>query len=218
MLGTSIPVLMDFAKSQSMDPLLVGMIWTFAAGGKLFAYQSAVLIVGMSYGYFNSRDLFRLGVMLTLVECVLVLLVVTFYWPLIGFRCHAVDNPMRGRCGWRVPVCDPVGGAIERGDPRPGHRLRGRRRVPGRQGSSGPLHPQGRQKRTRDFLDSRWSAVNRRSARGEIRRPAVRRRGISHRRDELSPVAAGVTPRTHPGRRRRLRLGQTQHQGARRRP
>src|SRR5688572_23554517 len=63
MLGTSIPVLMGFAKTQGLDPLLIGMIWTFAAGGKLFAYQSAVLIVGMSYGYFNSRDLFRLGVM-----------------------------------------------------------------------------------------------------------------------------------------------------------
>ena len=86
MLGTSIPVLMGFAKSQGMDPLLIGMIWTFAAGGKLFAYQSAVLIVGMSYGYFNSRDLLRIGIMLTLVECVLVLLVVTFYWPLIGLR------------------------------------------------------------------------------------------------------------------------------------
>src|SRR5438034_11780377 len=67
MLGTSIPVLMNFAKSHGLDPLLIGMIWTFGAGGKLFAYQSGVLIVGMSYGYFGSRDLFRLGFLLTLV-------------------------------------------------------------------------------------------------------------------------------------------------------
>ena len=86
MLGTSIPVLMNFAKSHGMDPLLIGMIWTFGAGGKLFAYQSAVLIVGMSYGYFNSRDLFRLGLLLTLVQCVVLLLIVVFYWPLIGLR------------------------------------------------------------------------------------------------------------------------------------
>ena len=86
MLGTSIPVLMNFAKSHGMDPLLIGMIWTFGAGGKLFAYQSGVLIVGMSYGYFNSRDLFRLGLLLTLVQCVLLLLLVFFYWPLIGVR------------------------------------------------------------------------------------------------------------------------------------
>jgi hypothetical protein len=46
MLGTSMPLVMEFAKSHDMNPLLLGMIWTFAAGGKLFAYQSGVLIVG----------------------------------------------------------------------------------------------------------------------------------------------------------------------------
>ena len=86
MLATSIPVLMTFARSQGLDPLQVGMIWTFAAGGKLFAYQSGVLIVGMSYGYFSSRDLLRLGLLLTLVESVVLLLLVFFYWPLIGIR------------------------------------------------------------------------------------------------------------------------------------
>ena len=86
MLGTSIPVLMNFAKSHGMDPLLIGMIWTFAASGKLFAYQSGVLIVGMSYGYFGSRDLFRLGALLTVAQCVLLLALVFFYWPLIGIR------------------------------------------------------------------------------------------------------------------------------------
>ena len=86
MLGTSIPVLMQFAKEHAMNPLLVGMIWTFGAGGKLFAYQSGVLIVGMSYGYFSSRDLLRMGLLLTLVQCVLLLLVVFLYWPIIGIR------------------------------------------------------------------------------------------------------------------------------------
>jgi hypothetical protein len=62
MLGTSIPLVMEFAKSHDMHPLPLGMIWTFAAGGKLFAYQSGVLIVGYSYGYF------------------------AFYWPLIGLK------------------------------------------------------------------------------------------------------------------------------------
>ena len=40
MLGTSMPLVMEFAKSHDINPLLLGMIWTFAAGGKLFAYQS----------------------------------------------------------------------------------------------------------------------------------------------------------------------------------
>ena len=68
MLGTSIPLVMEFAKSHDMHPLLLGMIWTFAAGGKLFAYQSGVLIVGYSYGYFAARDLVDMGAWLTIVE------------------------------------------------------------------------------------------------------------------------------------------------------
>lgn len=86
MLATSIPVLMNFAKSHGLEPLLIGMIWTFGASGKLFAYQSGVLIVGMSYGYFGSRDLLRLGLLLTIVQGALLLLLVLFYWPLIGIR------------------------------------------------------------------------------------------------------------------------------------
>lgn len=84
MLGTSIPLLMNFAKSHGLNPLMLGMIWTFAAGGKLFAYQSGVLIVGYSYGYFTARDLLRIGWWLTVVEFVILLLLVQFYWPLLG--------------------------------------------------------------------------------------------------------------------------------------
>jgi hypothetical protein len=43
-------------------------LWNFAAGGKLFAYQSGVLIVGYSYGYFAARDLMIMGAWLTIVE------------------------------------------------------------------------------------------------------------------------------------------------------
>ena len=86
MLGTSIPLLMEFAKSHDMHPLLLGMIWTFSAGGKLFAYQSGVLIVGYSHGYFAARDLVRMGACLTVVEFLALLLLVPFYWPLIGLK------------------------------------------------------------------------------------------------------------------------------------
>ena len=84
MLGTSIPLLMSFAKAHGLDPLAVGMIWTFAAGGKIFAYQSTVLVVGYSYGYFRGKDLVRIGLWLTAVESLLLLLLVPFFWPLIG--------------------------------------------------------------------------------------------------------------------------------------
>jgi solute carrier family 13 (sodium-dependent dicarboxylate transporter), member 2/3/5 len=86
MLGTSIPLVMEFAKTHGLNPLQLGMIWTFAAGGKLFAYQSGVLIVGYSYGYFAARDLLRIGAWLTVVEFLVLLVLVPFYWPLIGLK------------------------------------------------------------------------------------------------------------------------------------
>lgn len=84
MLGTSMPLLMNFAKTHGLDPLALGMIWTFASGGKIFVYQSAVVIVGYSYGYFDGRDMLRIGICLTIVESIILLLLVPFYWPLIG--------------------------------------------------------------------------------------------------------------------------------------
>lgn len=86
MLGTSIPLVMDYAKSHGLNPLQLGLIWSFAAGGKLFAYQSGVLIVGYSYGYFEARDLVKIGFWLTLVEFAVLMILVPFYWPLIGIH------------------------------------------------------------------------------------------------------------------------------------
>lgn len=86
MLATSIPLVLEYAKTHGLDPLQLGLIWTFAAGGKLFAYQSAVLVVGYSYGYFEARDLMKMGAWMTLIEFVILMLLVPFYWPLIGLR------------------------------------------------------------------------------------------------------------------------------------
>ena len=45
-----------------------------------------MLIVGYSYGYFQSRDLLRIGAWLTIVEAIILIPLVPFYWPLIGIR------------------------------------------------------------------------------------------------------------------------------------
>jgi len=84
LLATSIPVLMNFARTEGHDPLALGMIWTFGAGGKLFVYQSAVLVVGYSYGYFTARDMLKIGGVLTVVESLILLFLVPLYWPLLG--------------------------------------------------------------------------------------------------------------------------------------
>ena len=86
MLATSIPLVVKYAMTHGFNPLQLGLIWTFAAGGKLFAYQSGVLLLGYSYGYFEARDLVKLGAWLTLLEFLVLMLLVPFYWPLLGIH------------------------------------------------------------------------------------------------------------------------------------
>jgi di/tricarboxylate transporter len=86
MLAASLPALLRFASSHGLSPLQLGLIWTFAAGGKIFVYQSGVMVMGYSYGYFQARDLFRVGLLLTILESLLLPVLVPFYWPLIGIR------------------------------------------------------------------------------------------------------------------------------------
>lgn len=84
MLVTSLPLLLEYANDNDMDPRWIGMIWSFSSGGKLFAYESAVLVLGYSYGFFRHTDLIKLGGLLAIVEFVALALCVVFYWPMLG--------------------------------------------------------------------------------------------------------------------------------------
>jgi len=84
MLASSLPILMEFSVANGLDPLWIGLVWTFAAGGKIFVYQTAVLVVGYSYGYFRHVDLIKMGIAITLVEFVNVIIVAGLWWPIIG--------------------------------------------------------------------------------------------------------------------------------------
>jgi di/tricarboxylate transporter len=84
MLSTSMPAVIQFAVANNLNPVASGMVWTFAASAQVFVYQSAVLILGYSYGYFEPKDLVKIGGTLAIVEFAILLLIVTFYWPLLG--------------------------------------------------------------------------------------------------------------------------------------
>jgi anion transporter len=86
MLTTSLPVLVNFAAQHGFNAVALAMVWNFASGGKMFVYQSAVLILGYSYGYFQGKDLIKVGLVLTIVEGLVLLFLVPFYWPLIGLQ------------------------------------------------------------------------------------------------------------------------------------
>ena len=75
---------MTYAKQHAIDPLTLGMIWTFGEGPKLFIYESGVLVVGYSYGYFDSWDMLKVGALLSIVTALILVLLVSVYWPLIG--------------------------------------------------------------------------------------------------------------------------------------
>jgi len=84
MVSITMPALMEFASNNGLNPLAVGMLWTFAVGGQLFIYQSLVLIAGYSFGCFNARDVLRLGAFFLIAENLMLLILVPFYWPVIG--------------------------------------------------------------------------------------------------------------------------------------
>jgi sodium-dependent dicarboxylate transporter 2/3/5 len=86
MLGTSTPLLMQFAITHGLSPLKLGMLWVFSSGGKIFVYQSGVLVIGYAYGYFRAKDILRLGLIMSLVDSLLLLAIVPLYWPVIGIK------------------------------------------------------------------------------------------------------------------------------------
>jgi di/tricarboxylate transporter len=86
MLATSTPLLMQFAIEHGLSALKLGMLWVFASSGKIFVYQSAVLMVGYGYGYFRAKDVLWMGLLMSIVDSLALLLLVPYYWPLIGIE------------------------------------------------------------------------------------------------------------------------------------
>ena len=84
MLSTSLPVVLQMAKTAGLSPLPAGLIWTFSTSGKIFVYQSAVLIVGYSFGCFKMKDMLKVGLALSVIEWLIQVALVALYWPLIG--------------------------------------------------------------------------------------------------------------------------------------
>ncbi len=84
MLSTSMTPLLKFAQTNQLNPVAIGLIWTFAGACKVFVYQSTIVMIGYSYGYFEARDIVKFGAMIAVVESIVMVLVSLFYWPLIG--------------------------------------------------------------------------------------------------------------------------------------
>jgi anion transporter len=84
MLSTALPVIINYAQAHHFNPTAFALLWAFASGGKIFVYQSAVLVLGYGYGFFKPIDLLKVGLVLTIIEGLILWLLVPLYWPLIG--------------------------------------------------------------------------------------------------------------------------------------
>jgi solute carrier family 13 (sodium-dependent dicarboxylate transporter), member 2/3/5 len=80
----TLPPVVTLGIEHGYSPVVFGMIWIFGTAGKIFPYQSGVLMVGYAYGYFTPRDLLKVGFLLAVLESLILLLLVPIYWPLIG--------------------------------------------------------------------------------------------------------------------------------------
>ena len=80
----SLPATEKAQINQALDPLAAGLIWAFSVAGKLFIYQSLVLIAGHTFGCYNGRDVFRIAAFFLLLDWLILLALVPLYWPLIG--------------------------------------------------------------------------------------------------------------------------------------
>jgi hypothetical protein len=84
MLSTLLSALLTVAPTQGYHPAAMTLLWVFAGTGRLFVYQNAALMLGYSYGCFTARDVLNVGAVLTVVEGLFLLILVHYYWPLIG--------------------------------------------------------------------------------------------------------------------------------------
>jgi anion transporter len=116
MLSTLLPVMLKFSAVHHMDPAGVAMICNFASAGKIFIYQSAVLMLGYSFGHFETKDLLKVGAVLSVFEGLLLMALVPIYWPLIGMPLFvgsptgyhlAGKYPVGGEAGWDYINLDP---------------------------------------------------------------------------------------------------------------
>ena len=82
--AVTMPVVMNYAVSNGLDPLATGLIWSFSAASKLFIYQSLVLIAGYTFNCYNGKDVLRISAFFLILDWVLLILMAEFYWPLLG--------------------------------------------------------------------------------------------------------------------------------------
>ena len=87
MLGTSLPLVMNFAKTHSLNPARARHDLDLRPGGKIFAYQSARAGGGLFVRLSSTPATCCASAwLITIVEFIALMIIVPLYWPLIGIQ------------------------------------------------------------------------------------------------------------------------------------
>lgn len=89
MVASLLPVALTFALSTPFNPVWIGMICVVSSGMSfLFPSQSIATMTTYSLGYYSSKELIRVGFLLTFIITIILLLSAFFYWPFIGLKIY----------------------------------------------------------------------------------------------------------------------------------
>jgi di/tricarboxylate transporter len=86
MVSSLVPILLKVADSQGYNPLTMTMLGVVSVTGKLFVYQHNGLVLAYAYGVLQVRDVLKFAAIMTAVQGLFILLLVTLYWPIIGIH------------------------------------------------------------------------------------------------------------------------------------
>jgi anion transporter len=84
-LAITIPIAMSIGTLTGLNPLLCGLMVTIAGDAVLYyPAQSASSLVVYEKGYLSAQEIFRFGILMTLVAFTVVLIVAIPFWAIIG--------------------------------------------------------------------------------------------------------------------------------------
>ena len=81
-IAATMPPLLKFAKEVGLDPIQIGLVWNFAVGAKLFIYESGPLVAGYAFGYFTTKDMFKLAGTASVIQF-FVIVWLPYWWKIV---------------------------------------------------------------------------------------------------------------------------------------
>lgn len=87
MVTTIVPIYLAFAQTVGWDPVVVGLATVLSANlGFILPISTITALQAYGSGYYSQYDQMKIGIPMTLVCDIILILVILFYFPLIGLK------------------------------------------------------------------------------------------------------------------------------------